>query len=147
MIERLLSDVLEQRFSEEDLNDCFLVDIVVKKNDRIEVYIESDTTLTIDSCRKVSRFLEKQIEENRWLGEKYTLDVSSPGVDNPIKLARQYVKNVGRNIRVEDNEGVVIEGKLVSANEEKIEVEPEKQAVEERLIENIKKAIILVSFK
>ena len=95
MIEKLLSEVLEQRFREEDLNDCFLVDVVEKKNDRIEVYIESDATLTIDTCKKVSRYLEKQIEEHKWLGEKYTLDVSSPGVDNPLKLVRQYKKNVG----------------------------------------------------
>lgn len=147
MIEKLLSEVLEQRFREEDLNDCFLVDVVAKKNDRIEVYIESDATLTIDTCKKVSRYLEKQIEEHKWLGEKYTLDVSSPGVDNPLKLVRQYKKNVGRTIRIEDNDDVVIEGKLVYADDTKISVEPDKKPIEDRLIENIKKAIILVSFK
>lgn len=147
MIERLLSEVLEQRFQEEDLKDCFLVDIVISKNDRVEVFIESDSTLTIDTCRVVSRFLEKKIEENNWLGEKYTLDVSSPGLDNPLKLVRQYIKNVGRNIKVVDQHDQITEGKLIYADEELIRIEQDKSSVAEVKMENIKKAIILISFK
>lgn len=147
MIERLLSEALSEKFQEEGLTDCFLVDIVIKKNDKVEVYIDSDTNLPIAKCQKVSRFLEMKIEENGWLGEKYTLDVSSPGTDRPLKLKRQYVKNIGRRIRITNLEEEISEGKLIEANQETISVQVAKDKVEEIQMDTIKNAKILVSFK
>ena len=147
MIERLLSEALSEKFQEEGLTDCFLVDIVIKKNDKVEVYIDSDINLPIAKCQKVSRFLEMKIEENGWLGEKYTLDVSSPGTDRPLKLKRQYVKNVGRRIRITNLEEETSEGKLIEANQDSISVQVAKDKVEEIQMDTIKTAKILVSFK
>ncbi len=147
MIERLLSEALEEKFGEEGMEECFLVDIVTKKNDKVEVYIDSDGNLPIKTCQVVSRFLEKKIEENGWLGEKYTLEVSSPGVDRPLKLKRQYVKNVGRRIRITNNEEETSEGKLVEVKEDSVMVQIAKDRIEEILMKNIKTAKILVSFK
>lgn len=147
MIERLLSEALEKRFQEDDLNDCFLVDIVVGTNDKVEVFIESDADLSYSTCKKVSRYLEQLIEENNLLGERYTLDVSSPGIGRPLKLKRQYLKNVGRKIRIKNEEGNKIEGKLIYADDTKVKVEQEKDKVVEINIEDITTAKILVSFK
>ncbi len=147
MIERLLSEALEKRFQEEDLKDCFLVDIVTKKDSKVEVYIDSDSSLSLDTCRIVSRYLENLIEENNWLGEKYTLEVSSPGLDRPLSLLRQYVKNIGRKIRVTKEDGSKIEGKLTAATPDKIEVEINSTKETSIKFDDIKTAKILVSFK
>ncbi len=150
MIEKLLSDALTTKFTEEEYEDYYLVDIVVKKNDKVEVYIDSDTTLNIRNCQRISRHLEHLIEENGWLGEKYTLDVSSPGVDRPLKLHRQYKKNIGRRIRVISDEDETIEGRLTAVSETSITLIIKQKKKEEELIllkDKIKKAKILVSFK
>jgi ribosome maturation factor RimP len=150
MIEKLLSDALTTKFTEEEYNDYYLVEIVVKKNDKIEVYIDSDTVLNLRNCQRISRHLEHLIEENGWLGEKYTLEVSSPGVDRPLKLHRQYKKNIGRRIRVINDEDETMEGKLTAVTEDSITVIKKEKKKEEELIlpiDKIKKAKILVSFK
>ena len=147
MIERLLSEALKEKFLEEEMADCYLVEIVTKKNDKVEVYIDSDGSLPIKKCQKVSRFLEKKIEENNWLGEKYTLEVSSPGVGRPLKLKRQYVKNVGRRIKITNEEDEVTEGKLINVEEDLIKVEEGNGKIKEFQMQQIKTAKILVSFK
>lgn len=150
MIEKLLSDALTTKFTEEEYNDYYLVEIVVKKNDKIEVYIDSDSVLNLRNCQRISRHLEHLIEENGWLGEKYTLEVSSPGVDRPLKLHRQYKKNIGRRIRVINDEDETLEGKLTAVTEDSITVIKKEKKKEEELIlpiDKIKKAKILVSFK
>ena len=147
MIERLLSEALVERFKEEDLDDCFLVEIEIKQNDRVEVYIDSDSSLPIEKCRKTSRYLEKLIEENGWLGERYTLEVSSPGLDRPLKLMRQYLKNIGRKIRVISTDDTKIEGKLKMVADNSLSVQKSDNNEVEIPFENIKTAKILVSFK
>ena len=148
MIERLLSEALTTKFDEDDYSDYYLVDIVVKKNDKVEVYIDSDSSLSIRNCQRISRYLEHLIEENGWLGEKYTLDVSSPGVDRPLKLKRQYKKNIGRMIRIVTDEEETIEGRLKEVQEDQIMISIGKKKEEFNLeFDKIRKAKILVSFK
>ncbi len=148
MIERLLSEALTTKFTEEDYRDYYLIDIVVKKSDKVEVYIDSDINLSIRNCQRISRYLEHLIEENGWLGEKYTLDVSSPGVDRPLKFKRQYKKNIGRMIRIMIDEEETIEGRLKEVQEDQIMISIGKKEEEINLkFDKIRKAKILVSFK
>ena len=93
-----LVELLEEKFQEEAFAHLFLIELNHKPNDVIEVFLDSDNSVTYEYCVKVSRYLEQHIEENGWLGEKYTLDVSSAGVGKPLKLKRQYVKNIGREV-------------------------------------------------
>lgn len=123
MVEHKIAKVLELLFKEEDYNDCFLVEIKESPDrSKLEVFLESDSSLSLGKCQKISRYLEKHIEENRWLPEKYLLEVSSPGVGNPLVLKRQYVKNIGRTIEVKLNDGNIKKGKLTEVNEENITV-------------------------
>jgi len=147
MIERLLSQALSTRFEENDLLDCFLVVINVGKYDRVQVFIDSDSHLTLERCRKVSRYLEKQIEEKGWLGEKYTLEVSSPGLDRPLKLKRQYYKNIGRKIEITTNDGSSIKGILTAVDDNKIGIVDDLTKNIEVEFKNIDQAKILASFK
>ncbi len=98
--------------------DCFLVDIAWNKmTTKIEVFVDSDRGISIGECAQLSRYLEKHLEEKKLVGEKYTLEVSSPGIDRPLKLRRQYNKAVNRPVIVQLTDGTKKEGLLLSVDE------------------------------
>lgn len=99
--------------------DLFAVEIKVKPGSRIFVFIDSDTNVTIAQLAGLSRFIEKQFDRET---EDFELNVSSAGLDQPYKLVRQYVKNIGRDVAVLTKEKVKISGRLVAADEEGINV-------------------------
>jgi ribosome maturation factor RimP len=105
----------------------FLVRVHIRPINNISVYVDGDQGVTIDKCVKLNRALYKQIvEEGVCPDGEFALEVSSPGVDEPLVLERQYTKNLGRVVEVTDLEGKLIEGKLLSATAEGIEIEEEK---------------------
>jgi ribosome maturation factor RimP len=150
LVEKSVREALKRKFSEEEYEDCFVVEINISKGNKVIAYIECDGPLTLRKCQTISRYLEKEIEENQWLGEKYTLEVSSPGTDRPLIEYRQYQKNVGRNIKITDQEDTVVKGKLVVVEEKGIEVLEKLKKEEKQHVlpfNKIKEAKILVSFK
>jgi len=100
LTERIQQLLLEKYSTDEAFADCFTVDIELKPGQKLYVVIDSDSGFTFERCQKISRFLESHLDVNGWLGEKYLLEVSSPGIDRPLKFPRQYLKNVGRNLLV-----------------------------------------------
>ncbi|NNF21572.1 MAG: ribosome maturation factor, partial [Saprospiraceae bacterium] len=85
---------LESKFKESDFENCFLVEQQFNPaNNKLEVFVDSDNQLDLRVCTRLSRYLEEKIEEEGLLGEKYTLEVSSPGIGRPLKFKRQYIKN------------------------------------------------------
>ena len=156
MVERKLENLLLEKFKEEEFSDCFVV-AIEQSNNKVNVFVDSDSSMNFEKCRKLSRYLETFIDENKWLGEKYTLDVSSPGVGRPLKFPRQYKKNIGRKVEVTPKEQKAITAILVEANEEGILIE-EKVRVKEgkkkvnKIIQtklaydDIKKTIVKISF-
>ncbi len=145
---------LDTILKEEDFKDCFLIDLEKKEN-KVQVFIDADTGVTFEKCRKISRLLEAQIDETQILGEKYTLEVSSPGAIAPLKLLRQYPQHIGRKIKVhliEEGEKE-IEGKLIAIEEEVLHIHSvtgkgKKKVEEDHKIEfkNIDKSYILLAF-
>lgn len=132
-----------------DHRDLFLVDVKVKGsvgNQKVLVFVDGDEGISIDQCGQVSRKLGGLIEEQDLFGGKYTLEVSSPGLDFPLTLHRQYVKNAGRDVVVELNDGVKVEGKLGKITENVIELESGQEA-QSIALENIKQTKVKVSFK
>lgn len=99
--------------------DLFIVEINVKLGNKIEVFIDRDSGLALEDCLKVSRHIEGNLDREV---EDYSLDVSSPGVGRPLKLKRQYFKNIGRNVEIKLQDGSKLEGTLTAADEEKIVV-------------------------
>lgn len=96
---------------------CFLVDIRINPSSaKYEVYIDTPTGVTIEQCEKVSRFLNFQMENDNQFPEKYTLDVSSPGMDNPFRVQQQYDKNIGKTVEVVLLSGIKKEGMLKKAD-------------------------------
>lgn len=79
----------------------FLVSLYIKPTNNIKLMLDGDKGITIEQCVRFNRKLVAMIDEAGLLppGE-YSLEVSSPGVDEPLKLYRQYVKNIGRTVLV-----------------------------------------------
>jgi len=95
----------------------FLVDVRINPSGaRYEVYIDTPSGVTIEQCEKVSRFLSFQMENDPAFPEKYTLDVSSPGMENPLKVQQQFDKNIGKEVEVLLLSGIKKEGILKKAD-------------------------------
>lgn len=147
MIENRIAEVLSERFKEDDLSSCFLVDVSLDKKNKVTVFVDADDQLTIKMCQQISRFLEKKIEENEWLPAKYTLDVSSPGTDNPLRLHRQYIKNIGRNAEVTMSDNTRLAGKIAQVEKTFVGLDVQKTGLIKIPFEKIIETKILVSFK
>jgi ribosome maturation factor RimP len=106
--------------------DYFVVEVKLLPANKVQVFLDSDTVVTIDACAKISRHIEKTLDEEQWLGEKYILEVSSAGMDNPIKLVRQYIKHTGKLIEITTTTGEHIEGRIVSCDNETVTIAKEK---------------------
>lgn len=133
----------------------YLVDLKVstsKIRQKITVLVDSDEGILIDECTSISRELGELLDEE--IDNAYTLEVSSPGIDHPLKLSRQYVKNIGRTLKVIQKDGTEVKGELIEANENSFKVQPakkKKEKVKPEPVElgysEIKEAIVQVSFK
>lgn len=104
----------------------FLVEVTLKPTNNIKVFVDADQGASIDRLVYLNRALYKQVEENMFPEGNFSLEVSSPGLDEPLKLHRQYLKNIGRPVEVLQNDRVKREGKLISVSETGIAVEEEK---------------------
>jgi ribosome maturation factor RimP len=135
-IEEKIENLLQAKYAEPDYVDCFTIEIKVGAENTLEVFIDSEIALDFAKCQKVSRYLESFLDENKWLGEQYTLEVSSPGADRPLVFLRQYKKHIGRNLEI-TTEGNVYEGTFVSIDNEVITLEYEVKYKEGK--KNIKK--------
>lgn len=156
-----LQELLDIKFQEEAFQHLFLIEIKQAPGDVIDIFIDSDTGVMFQHCVRVSRYLEEHIEENEWLGEKYTLNVSSAGIEAPLKLKRQYVKNIGREVSVDlkdDHKNLkgelttVTEENITVVYEEKVKIEGKKKkelitVTKEVPFDNINKTTVKVSFK
>ena len=106
----------------EKSENLFLIEIKSAPGNKISVLLDGDNGITIENCTSINKALYKYIEENGFFNNNFSLEVSSPGVDRPLKLLRQYKKNVGRNVEVVLNDGTKLEGTLTDANEENITI-------------------------
>lgn len=113
--------LLEEKFTtDEAFADCFVIEIELKPGNKLNVFLDSDSGMTFEKCQKLSRFLEGPIDENGWLGDKYVLEVSSPGIGRPLKFLRQYHNNIGRTVAVTMPDKTQQIGVLKSVDENQI---------------------------
>lgn len=151
-MEARIRRVIEEKLKEEEWQDCFLVDLEIHGK-KVEVYVDCDEGVTFDRCKRLSRHIEAFLDEEGYLEGKYWLEVSSPGVDRPLKMLRQYARNVGRSLKWSLKDGSEFEGELVRVDGDTFSIkrpDPEKpkQILEETLtFGDIEKAIVQISFK
>ena len=154
-----IKDVLWQ-VAEENLKDesFFLVDIIVKGaaggKMKVLILLDGDEGVNIDDCADLSRAVGMRVEAEDLIEQAYILEVSSPGLDHPLKLKRQYANNVGRKLKLQLTDGKQLTGKLVEAGQQEIsfekEVKEKKKTVHQLVsigFDEIEKANVLVSFK
>ncbi|MCK5206474.1 MAG: ribosome maturation factor RimP, partial [Cyclobacteriaceae bacterium] len=92
---------LVKQFIDDD--EIFLVEVNIKGkpgNQKIQVFIDGDQYVDVDECSKISRKLSDELEGRDLIEGRYIIEVSSPGVNKPLKLIRQYPKHIGRELEV-----------------------------------------------
>jgi ribosome maturation factor RimP len=132
----------------------FLVEVKIKPTNNVKVYIDGDEGISIEKCVRFNRALYKRLEEAALFpNDDFSLEVSSPGLDEPLKLHRQYRKNIGRQVELVLQDGSKIEGRLADVSQDGIIVEEtrgknkKKETVNHTfLFENIKTTKIQVVF-
>jgi len=129
----------------------FVVDVSIRSGNRICVYIDGDQGVNIDDCKAVNRFIESSLDRET---EDYDLTVSTPGANSPLRFPRQYPKHTGRELEIITTDDTAINGILVRADAEGIELEHPKKSKKEEQKPNtllpfnqIKEAKIKLSFK
>lgn len=117
------------------------------------VILDGDMGISIDDCAAMSRELSATLDESNLIEEAFVLEVSTPGLDQPLKTKRQYIKNIGRSVKVKTKEKSV-EGKLTAVREHELELTQHigsGKKKEEKVVvipfEEIDKTFVLVSFK
>lgn len=150
-IERIVGEFVE--------NQIFLIEVVqggTPKAPKITVIIDSDKGVTIKECTSVSRKLNKYLEEVVYAEGNYSLEVTSPGADKPIKDNRQYIKSIGRSFKVLLESGRELEGELKAVDGEgillyyekldKVNNKKVKTPIEEKVnYSEIKKANVIIT--
>jgi len=135
----------------------FIVDITVTgqhARPKIAISLDGDEGIGIDDCARISRQVGNHIEVQDLVSLAYTLEVSSPGLDQPLRLPRQYRRHVGRNLKVHLRDGSIKTGKLEAANDGSIALaeavkgkkKGEVPPVTTIPLEDIEKTFVLVSF-
>lgn len=150
----LIESIVLPKLQEEDL---FLVDINISATNNISIIIDGDKGAGIDSCIAISRLVESSLNRDV---EDFELEVASAGVGQPLKITRQFVKNIGREVEVVRKNGEKLKGTLTVANSESfsvkfskkvpIEGRKAKQTVEEEVTlayGDAKTVKVIVSFK
>lgn len=107
-----------------------MVDVRVSEGNAISILLDDDEGTSIAKCIALSRHLEDELDRD---AEDFSLDVSSPGLDQPLKMHRQYQKNIGRDVQLKIRDAGKVAGKLIAATEDEIIIQTrEKRRIEGR---------------
>jgi ribosome maturation factor RimP len=146
---------LAQGFLPDD--SYYLVEVIIKGSDarqKVLVLIDGDNGVNIDVCASISRQIGHNLEENETIDKAYTLEVSSPGIDHPLLLTRQYKGRIGKRLKITLKTGDEVTGKLLTVTEESLIVLKEtikgKKTETEEIeltFNEIEKSFVLISFK
>lgn len=132
-----IKELTEQKIGNTNL---FLVDVKVKPSNKIEVFVDGPSHISVDDCVSISKHIEANLNRDV---EDFELTVSSPGIDQPFKVINQYKKYIGKEVAALKKDGIKIIGKLAAADENQIQIETkrtergEKGKGKQTIIENI----------
>ena len=149
-------ELIDERFAELD-NGLFLVDLTISKTNQINIEIDKHIGgVSVKDCMAVSRNVEHNLDREE---ADFELHVSSAGIDRPLRVLAQYVKNIGRGVELLMNDGTELEGVLKAATETEIEIETsriekiegkkKKETIVEQLVlplNKIKETKIVITF-
>ncbi len=133
-------------------SELFVVEVTLtgpKSYQKLKIFLDGDNGVTIDQCAQISRKIAAKLDEEDLFKEAYQLEVSSAGIDQPLQQLRQYYKNIGRSVKVFKHDGKEVKGKLISVNDQEIEIEVKNKKVTEMstiLFQDIQHTKVLVTF-
>jgi ribosome maturation factor RimP len=146
--------LLEQGLQEKP--SVFLIDLKIAEGNKITVVLDGDTGVTLQDCIDISRAVEHNLDREE---EDFSIEVASAGVSTPLKINRQYKKNIGRILKVTTTDGEIIEADLTHATDDLITLswsarEPKKigkgkETVQKTLelpYNKIKEAVVIIKF-
>ena len=119
--------------------EYYLLSVDILPGNVINVELESMGPVSILDCVDISRQIEHNLDRE---AEDFSLQVGSPGLDKPLRDYRQYIKNIGRELKIRLMDNTEIVGELLKADAEKIEV---KESKKERVEGKKKKEIVEVN--
>ncbi len=135
-IEKRVIELVEEKIA--DRPDLFLVDVQMSGGGVLSILVDGDKGVAITDCVAISRHVGFHLEEENTIEQAYNLEVSSPGLDTPLKSLRQYQKNINRSLSIKLADGTKREGKLIAAGESGI-------TIEENIKEKGKKAVLVLN--
>lgn len=152
-VEKRVAALVEEKIV--DRPELFLVEVKMLPNNKLIIHVDGDEGISIQDCVAISRHVGFHLEEENAIEQAYNLEVSSPGVGEPLKLIRQYNKNIGRTVSIKLKEGLKKEGKLLSVTENDLLIEESvkekgKKAVAIQTVvpfNDILETSVLISFK
>lgn len=153
-IEDRVIQLIEEKIA--DRPDLFIVDVKMHLSGLLTILMDGDQGIGIQDCAGISRHVGFHLEEENAIEQAYHLEVSSPGLDTPLKSLRQYRKNLNRSVGVKLINGTLREGKLIAAEDNGItlaENVKKEKGNKAQLIENlipfdqIAETKVLISFK
>ena len=113
-VETLLEASLEENSS------LFLIQLKIGSDNSIHITLDGDQGVTLKDCMNVSRAIEHNLDREEY---DFSLEVASAGVGSPLLNSRQYIKNIGRKLRVESMEVSTLEGTLTAADNQAFTLE------------------------
>lgn len=113
-VKQLVAEALEEN------EELFLIELAFQPNNKIYVEVDGDKGVNLKECIRISRHVEHNLDREE---EDFGLEVTSPDVANPLKVTRQYQKNVGRTLSVKTKDNQKLEGKLTQASDTEITLE------------------------
>lgn len=114
MLQERVDNLLKEAFEENE--SLFLISLDISPQNHILVVIDGDTGVSVNDCIAVSRKIENNLDREEL---DFSLEVTSAGVSEPLKLPRQYKKNIGRTLEVQTKSDK-FEGELISVDNEGI---------------------------
>lgn len=154
-IEKRIVELVEEKIAEIERPDLFLVSAKLHVNGKLIILVDGDNGIGIAECAAISRYVGFKLEEEDVIKTPYNLEVSSPGLDTPLTLTRQYSKNIGRDLAIKMVDGSKREGTLTAITEdavmidEKIKEKGKKAELVESVIpvNQITETKVIISFK
>jgi len=152
-LEKRVRELVEEKIA--DRPELFLVDVKMLPNNKLIIHVDGDEGISIQDCVAISRHVGFHLEEENVIETAYNLEVSSPGVGEPLKLTRQYTKNIGRTLALNLTSGDKKEGKLIAADESSITIEEQVKEKGKKVqlvssqvaLNDIIETKVLISFK
>lgn len=93
----------------------------------LRIFIDKESGVTIKDCENFSRSIEAMLDIEDTIKTSYTLEVSSPGIDRPLQEKRDFLRNIGRNVKITTKEKIANRtffiGKILDAGDNWVRIE------------------------